>query len=372
MKSLAIAALAASVLDAQQPNTPTASLICNGVNGPPFPIVVTVQSNAPVSGLIQGRPNMPFVLARSISGLLQLGAATYFGDSLDLPVSPFPEIVANGLLPASPFHTDANGNASVLGASPQSAVGSVTAFQAAVGDPFSPYGWSLTSAVALTLLQTWTSTTINPGDEGVVPIALAPLSIPFYGTSHTAIHVSANGYLTFGVAQSDFTPSPTELANGRPRIAGLWCDLECPTGSVTVTKNPPSPATGPGFVRVSYTNVHDWGGFGGPHTFAIQIFDNGLIQVIHSQNAIGSIYDQIVGISPGNGIDASPQKNLSAISQGGSYYGDIGEQLYEWFGIVTLNPYYTNGFDNPYDLYGKVLTFFPAGPGGSTSRYLSY
>lgn len=357
----------------QQPNTSAASLVVNAVDGPLFPLEVTVQTDTLASALIRGHANVPFVLARSATGHLHVGAASYFGGSCDLAVSPPPVIVANGLLAGSPFHTDGNGNASIAGSLPPSAFGSSLAFQAAVVDPASVHGFRLTAAVALVIIQNWTTTSLTLGDETVGNFDLGSLSIPFFGATYSSVFIGSNGYLTFGSTDgSDFTPSSNDMASGPPRIAGLWCDLECPPNAVTVTRSTTSGPMGPGFFRVSYDNVKDWG-LPVTHHFAIQVYENGLIQIIHPPNNAASLYDQIVGISPGGGMSSAAQKDLSAISQGNSYLGAINERIFEWFGIVTQNPYYANPFDDPYDLPGRTLTFFPAGPpGAETTRYLVY
>src|SRR5687768_17266750 len=121
--------LVAGLAAGQQPNSPTASLIINAVDGPPFPIVTTIETNALVSVLIQGLPNSPFAILDSPSGQLQPGAAMFFGDTLDLPLVPLPIIAMDGFQPGSPFHTNANGVAGLLATAPPSTLGAMAACQ---------------------------------------------------------------------------------------------------------------------------------------------------------------------------------------------------------------------------------------------------
>ena len=51
-----------------------------------------------------------------------------------------------------------------------------------------------------------------------------PFAFPFFGQTHTSLHVNNNGNVTFGSSDGDFTESLFELAN-YPRIAAFWDDL---------------------------------------------------------------------------------------------------------------------------------------------------
>ena len=117
----------------QQPNTPEASLVINAVAGPPYPITMTVQTNALATMLFKGAANVPYLLVRSATGQLQPGAATFFGDSFDLPLSPFPIIEHDGFASASQFHTNANGHATCRGSCRPPRRGPCSSYQAALG-----------------------------------------------------------------------------------------------------------------------------------------------------------------------------------------------------------------------------------------------
>ena len=125
--------IATACMPGQQPNTPQASLTINAVAGPPYPITMTVQTNALATMFFQGAANVPYMLVRSPTGQLQPGAATFFGDSFDLPLTPFPMIEHDGFASASQFHTNANGHANLSGIVPPAAAGTMLSYQAALG-----------------------------------------------------------------------------------------------------------------------------------------------------------------------------------------------------------------------------------------------
>ena len=83
--ALLVAIAAAVAAFGQQPNTPAASMIIGGANGPPFPIMTQIETSTPVSALLQGGANAPFAILQSATGQVQAGAASFFGDSFDLP-----------------------------------------------------------------------------------------------------------------------------------------------------------------------------------------------------------------------------------------------------------------------------------------------
>jgi hypothetical protein len=117
--------------------------------------------------------------------------------------------------------------------------------------------------------------------------------------------------------------------------------------------------------------MNNWG-LATSHTFSMQIWANGVVHIV--QPVMATLYDTVTGIGPGLGNNPMPEKDLSALLAPNSYAGVINESFYQWFGIVTLHPYYTQSND-PYDLFGKTLTWIPNGIGGlpnSTFRYAMY
>ena len=99
------------------------------------------------------------------------------------------------------------------------------------------------------------------GEDGFVQLAL-PFPFTFCGASWSSVFVNANGNLTFGSGDTDFTESQAELLNDQPRIAMWWDDLSpfnlssgAPQGMVTFNQTKNS-------FTVSFVNVPEYANTG--------------------------------------------------------------------------------------------------------------
>jgi len=377
----------------QQPNSAVHSMTLNGLDGTPFPILQNVRTSLPVNFLFLTAPGQPYSVYQ---GTLHPGAANAAGGIVDLNLTPFPAKPIDGW--ANPaYRSDFSGNGYFtvtvppVGSPPNGVpLGFQIAVQGVVGDPFNPaFGYSLTAATRCTVTQGPIITLYTLGDEFEQSVSFPTMPMPFYGFNYTTLWLGSNGYITMGNAGgSDYTPTPAEFDVGPARIAPFWCDLSCGTNQVKTTFDV-NPGNGnPGYVRVEYNGVSDYTTTNS-HTFSMLIQNDGYVEVIQSNLNNASIYDQMTGIGPGANLGApQTQKNFVGAQPIGSTVGpgilstppysrvgNVNESFYEWFGIVTQNAYYTNGYDNQYDLVATTLHFLPNGTGGlpgSTNRYILY
>jgi len=142
-----------------------------------------------------------------------------------------------------------------------------------------------------------------PGDDTSHLVDLG-FSFPFYGQNYTQVYVNANGNLTFGSGDSDFSETEAEMLSDQPRIAAIWDDLGPHQGGKlfvkTIDRNERELVVE--WVNVPQLSASDF------NTVRVILRPDGSIKM---QYRDVDLQDSIVGISPGNGISSASQIDLS-------------------------------------------------------------
>lgn len=169
------------------------------------------------------------------------------------------------------------------------------------------------------------------GDDGSVQLAL-PFAYEICGQEFGSVFVNANGSLTFGAGDADFSESAQEMLDGPPRIAGAWDDLQpvdpsgAPQGQVffTTTNNT---------FTVTWDNVPEWGfptGIGS-NNFSIELkkgasqatVDYGNLDMVDGLAGVSCGLFQTGGIEPESVLRQGPNQTTH------NYNGDTA--IYENF-----------------------------------------
>jgi hypothetical protein len=118
----------------------------------------------------------------------------------------------------------------------------------------------------------------------------------FYGVLYTGVFVNSNGNLTFGVGNTDFTPTEAEFINGPPRIAPMWADFNPGAGGTVYVLQEPDR-----FV-VTWENVPLFAQ-SDSNTFQVVLYQNGDIAFSYDQldDAVLPSYNPLVGVAEGAG-----------------------------------------------------------------------
>ena len=104
------------------------------------------------------------------------------------------------------------------------------------------------------------------GDDGSVQLAL-PFQFCVHGQGFDSVFVNANGNLTFGAADSDFSESDAEFRDGPARVAPLWRDLNATQGGSVFFETTEDSFT------VTWQDVPEWFATGA-NTFSVTLNDN--------------------------------------------------------------------------------------------------
>lgn len=165
--------LLAAMAAAQQPNIPSATLIWGGVDGPPWPIDVVIDStrNQRLDLQVVGVPNQPYLITNTPAGLLPSGLATPFG-LLDQNFAQSYLVVLDGFNPTASVlgafaTTGSSGSSEWVFPISFGSTSLIPGLQAAVGDPAAAGGFALTAA---TRLEITTTPLLVPGD----PVHVSP------------------------------------------------------------------------------------------------------------------------------------------------------------------------------------------------------
>jgi hypothetical protein len=134
----------------------------------------------------------------------------------------------------------------------------------------------------------------------------------------SSVFVNANGNLTFGAANADFSESVAELLSGPPRIAPLWDDLT-PTTSAGVVQGLVIAEERDKSLFVHFVSVPEFLATG-TNYFTVELRHNGAVNMTWQAT---NRSDGLIGISQGGGAaDPGPVdlSRTSGLSAGGTTY----------------------------------------------------
>lgn len=168
----------------------------------------------------------------------------------------------------------------------------------------------------------------------------------FYGVDYGSVFIGSNGILSFGDAETDFSPSLPEFESdpSGPAVAGLWTDLSPNiSGSITLDTTVPGQAT------VNYVDVPRFGQPDALNTFSVTLFENGNITFEYGDLGYGtSTEETIVGLTDRSGAITTEVDWSSMMT-------------WELPGAGTiLGELYDNAGGNALDLANSTITFVPA------------
>ncbi len=376
-RSVVVMLLLAFTANAQQPNTPAASMTIDGVAGPPYPITgvpLTAGFEAVVD--ITGPVGAPFVVIMTPSLTTGGGTLVLGSQFLDVDISPGYSVLMDGLANPGTFSIGASGTFNTnYPVSTAAVTGAQAATQAVLADPTNPGTFvALSAASQVSIIAPAAVVPISTPNNGGALFDLVPygMTFPYYASSYTRMFINTDGNITFGSASGDFTPTPTEFRTQQPRIAPQWTDLDqsYAGASIVATVSQTSPT-----VRVDWIEMAEWSNAGSRHSFHVLLdMTNGDIVMVHDPLNMAMVYDELMGISPGqNAIPTTgwpAQRDLSTLPSN-PIVGQPNEAFWEWFGLANgTMPYYTAGFNNPWDMAGTTTRFVAVGAGALGASYV--
>jgi hypothetical protein len=149
-------------------------------------------------------------------------------------------------------------------------------------------------------------TGLSMGDDGNLEVTLSGgAQVYLYGVGYSSFFVGANGYVTFGAGDDDYSESIDDHFGPEPRISGLFDDLNPSLAGTIIWKQMADRAA------VTYIDVPQYNG-GDENSFQIEMFFDGRIRITHLAVAAP---DGLVGLSDGSGTPLDfVESDLSAYS----------------------------------------------------------
>lgn len=293
----------------------------------PFVDSVSTFSGAFTNNTDQGDPNVGIF---TLSNLTPGAEYAIFVDTVTAQAGRFSNPILSPLPGAEEFYSGLNESDNISSADPPL---DFVAVVTAAGDT--------TSGVDVILNGFGPGDPLPVGDDGNVQITL-PFTFELCEQEFDSVYINANGNLTFGEGDTDFTESANDFLNGPPRIAALWDDLSpfnlitgAPQGTVTYSESGNS-------FSVLYSDVPEFLNTGS-NTFEITLK--------RSSNHIDIQYgeitaaDGLVGVSCGLAVTSGTEVETDLSALGGRINLHNQPAVYEWF----------SGFDN--DLSDDLLRF---------------
>jgi len=348
-----------TMVSAQQPNSPaTASLVLNGLDGPPYPInPVNFPRGTNQTVAIRGLPNSAFYVAGS-NGLRPAGALLAGYGLLDLDMVGFFPVLDGITNPA--FVLSGTGTYDItVPLSATTALNLSRTFQGLVQDFTSPAGATLTAASRIVVVQGITVQNFTLGDDATQQFSLTPFgfTLPYYRGNYSSLFVNSNGSMSFENGDTNYIASSSTFISGPPEIAGFSSDLSPNVGGtirLTVDQTTSVP-----FVKLEFINVAEFS-TGAPHNFTITQYSIiGDIVVAVSGFNPTPLIPVVIGISPGYSRGTQGPKNMGSLGSAPGVFGGIDENFHEYFPA-----------GGPFDLAGTTLTFYASGAGTTACSYL--
>ena len=213
--------------------------------------------------------------------------------------------------------------------------------------------------------------TISHGDDDAVAIdGILCAATDFYDQSYTQIFSNANGSITLGAGDTDFSQTQGEFDTGLPRISAFWTDLSPQFGSVSYTE------TSTGWT-LDFSGVPEYATAGSSNTFSVGYNCTTGAILMNYPAAAQSATECLIGITPGGSLalnlpnlaqQPAPTFLATSASCGGAAFVPAGGG-----GLDSINFNYTNA-GTPFDLAGCSIVFTPGtfgGVGGASANTYS-